>query len=129
MKRYVHEPSPIDMLQSLKNCNDVDIESSEDIIEEDEEFEEDDDDYDYYGEDTYGWEKMSRKWVEDYDGFLTDYTLWYNSRTDEWCTVFGDNDIYHPWDSDHDMDFENNEEEARSWFDTYRTDDDDDDFE
>lgn len=70
------------------------------------------------------WEKVERKQVLDFDGFVTDYTLWYNVLTDEWCTVFGDNDIYKPWNSDHDMDFENNEKEARDWFESYTTDDD-----
>ena len=71
------------------------------------------------------WEKVERKQVQDFDGFYTDYTLWYNVLTDEWCTVFGDNDIYKPWNSDHDMDFENNEQEARDWFESYSTEDED----
>ena len=61
------------------------------------------------------WVKVDHKYVEDTNGFTTDYTLWYNEETEEWCTIFGDNDLYHPWDSDHDMDFET-EEEARDWF-------------
>lgn len=65
------------------------------------------------------WEKIERKQVQDSDGFYTDYTLWYNVLTDEWCTVFGDNDLYKPWNADHDMDFESNEQEARDWFDDY----------
>lgn len=79
--------------------------------------------YDDEDEDTEGWVKVERKQVQDFDGFYTDYTLWYNEITDEWCTVFGDNDIYHPWDSTHDMDFENNESEARDWFYDYNTED------
>ena len=74
-------------------------------------------------EDTEGWVKVERKDVADFNGFYTDYTLWYNEITDEWCTVFGDNDLYHPWDSDHDMDFENNEAAARDWFYDYNTED------
>lgn len=70
------------------------------------------------------WEKVDRKQVQDFDGFYTDYTLWYNVLTDEWCTVFGDNDLYKPWNADHDMDFENNEQEARDWFESYSTEDD-----
>lgn len=80
--------------------------------------------YDDEDEDNEGWVKVERKQVQDFDGFYTDYTLWYNELTDEWCTVFGDNDLYHPWDSDHDMDFENNESEARDWFYEYSTEDD-----
>lgn len=74
------------------------------------------------------WEKVEHKQVPDSDGFYTDYTLWYNVLTDEWCTVFGDNDLYHPWDSDHDMDFEDNEEEARSWFEDYTGFDEEEDY-
>lgn len=79
--------------------------------------------YDDGPEDTQGWVKKDHKYVLDSDGFSTDYTLWYNEITDEWCTVFGDNDLYHPWDSYHDMDFENNEREAYSWFSDYSSED------
>ena len=82
--------------------------------------------YDDDEEDTEGWVFVQRKTVMDHDGFTTDYTLWYNENSDEWCTVFGDKDLYHPWDHYHDMDFESNESEARDWFDNYQTDEDHD---
>jgi len=67
---------------------------------------------------TEGWELVERKQVKDFDDFYTDYTMWRNVETGEWCTVFGDNDLYHPWDSDHDADFDT-EEEAYEWFNSY----------
>lgn len=77
--------------------------------------------YDDDEEDTEGWVKKDHKYISDFDGFRTDYTLWYNELSDEWCTIFGDNDLYHPWDSTHDEDFET-EEQAYEWFYDYDTD-------
>ena len=121
MKRYVHAATTEDMLDvfetklsQLKSVDSAcDVEAEEEVIEASW--------YDDEPEDTEGWVKIERKMVNDFDGFATDYTLWYNEITDEWCTVFGDNDLYHPWDSTHDMDFENNEKEARDWFYDYST--------
>lgn len=118
MKRYVHDKNLVDMINDLDLDTD-NIESSK-FNNQQEEIESSFDTYD----ETEGWELVRHKEVYDFDGFLTDYTLWYNSETDEWCTVFGDRDIYHPWDSDHDMDFED-EDEAQDWFDDYSSDDED----
>lgn len=115
MKRYIHPKTAAEQMieefdnKEVDSCNKV--ESSSWI---------DDDEY----EDTQGWERVESKDVQDFDGFWTKYSLWYNEEYDEWCTVFGDYDLYHPWDSDHDMDFEDNEQEARDWFESYTTDDD-----
>lgn len=95
MKRYIHEKSLIDILDDVKE--------KETVEEKDQ------------------WELIDSKLVYDSDGSTTDYSLWYNTITDEWVTIFGDIDIYHPWDSDYDMEFDN-EDEARDWFADYNTD-------
>ena len=77
-----------------------------------------DDDID--GEDmTDRYEKIDTKTVYDSDGFTTDYTLYYDHYENNYFTIFGDNDFYGPEDSYHDMDFEDNYEEAMEWFDNY----------
>lgn len=127
MKRYIHDKSAVDMLHEFEtkleemkapkfkapkfNTEQEEIESA----------------YDPYRDPAHIWEIVRSKQVYDLDGFLTDYTLWYNNETGDWCTIFGDNDLYQPWDSDHDMDFES-EDEAQDWFDDYRTEDEDDDY-
>lgn len=66
------------------------------------------------------WEKLESKSVEDWDGFLTDYTLYTNGDT--FVCIFGDSDIYNPDNSDFDFETED-ENEAYEWFDSYSTDD------
>lgn len=65
------------------------------------------------------WSLIDVKSVKDWDDFWTDYTLWYNEVTDEWVCIFGDRDLYHPENSDYDMEFDS-ESEARSWFENYQ---------
>ena len=64
------------------------------------------------------WDLVDTKYVRDFDGFMTDYTLWYNQFEDVYICVFGDRDIYYPENSDWDAEFESYEE-AREWFDDY----------
>lgn len=62
------------------------------------------------------WEEIDSKSVTDSDGFLTDYTLYFNGTT--YITMFGDKEIYEP-DIEY-ADFESDSEsEAREWFDSY----------
>lgn len=69
-----------------------------------------------YDEDRY--EKIKSKSVYDYDGFTTDYTLYFDHEDNNYFTVFGDNDLYGPED-EHDWDFGPNEDEALEWFEDY----------
>lgn len=70
------------------------------------------------------------KSVRDSDGFMTEYTMYYDSDLDRYVFVFGDTDLYDPNDGYEEFDFEcDSEREAREWFDDYTGfDDDDDDF-
>ena len=72
----------------------------------------------------YPWENKGTKEVPDpMDGFITEYSLWQNQETKEWVCIFGDTDLYNPNNSEPDVSFEQNEEEARSWFENYTTED------
>lgn len=106
MKKWIHESNPVEMLERIQDDLRSEYASEEDYLAS-------------------VWEEIRSKQVYDFDGFLTDYTLWYNNETGEWCTVFGDKDIYHPWDADHDMNFDS-EDEAQDWFDDYDADIDED---
>ena len=66
------------------------------------------------------------KQVYDNNGFLTDYTMYFDTLENRYVCVFGDNDIYRPEDGDFDWEGES-EEEAREWFDNYRGFDEEDD--
>lgn len=71
------------------------------------------------------WELVDVKSVKDSDGFYTDYTMWHNVVTDEWVCIFGDRDIYDPYNADYDYECDT-EAECREWFDYYEGFDDDD---
>lgn len=119
MKRFIHEASPVEMLDAFEERveelnSKTDITSSDYYSDEDE-------------EDLGGWEMVETKQVQDYDGFWTDYSLWYNSTVDEWVTIFGDNELYNPVNKHPDAEFGHNEDEAYEWFESYTTEDDDDD--
>ena len=112
MKRYVHEASPMDMLNAFEDrveeLKAEDIENATDIcgnLDPD--------------SDSQQFEFMDRKDVLDSDGFYTEYTLYYDVLNDRYVTVFGDSDIYRPEDGDFDMEFES-EAEALEWFDDYK---------
>lgn len=65
-----------------------------------------------------GYEYIKSKSVYDSDGFLTDYTMYYDYDTDRFIFIFGDKDIYSPYNTYPDYDCET-ESEANYWFDNY----------
>lgn len=89
------------------------------------------DEPDYIPDEMDRYEAIAHKTVYDSDGFTTDYTLYFDHDENNYFTVFGDNDLYGPEDSDHDWDFGPNEDEAFEWFEDYEgfVDDDDVDLE
>lgn len=64
------------------------------------------------------WELIATKRVKDSDGFLTDYTMYYNPVPDLYVMVFGDNELYQPEDGDWDFETES-KQEAFEWFRNY----------
>jgi hypothetical protein len=62
--------------------------------------------------------EIASKSVPDFDGFMTDYTMYMNINTGEYVFILGDKDIYTPEDGNFDWECET-EEEAREWFDSY----------
>lgn len=62
--------------------------------------------------------RIDIKNVTDSDGFLTDYTWWYDAATDQHIFIFGDSEIYTPEDSSPDWETDS-EETAREWWDNY----------
>ena len=69
------------------------------------------------------------KSVRDSDGFMTEYTMYYDSDFNKYVFVFGDTDLYDPNDGYEEFDYEcDTEKEAREWFEDYTGFDDDDDF-
>lgn len=64
-----------------------------------------------------GYTKVFHKMVEDYDGFMTDYTG-YEKPDGTYGFIFGDNDLYGPEDKNWDFECDTYEE-AVEWFDSY----------
>lgn len=64
------------------------------------------------------WERLRSKSVKDSDGFMTDYTLYYNPYENLYVCIFGDSEIYTPENSDPDFECET-AKEAEEWFDSY----------
>ena len=81
-----------------------------------------DDDQDYKDNDKEQWDLVNSKTVLDSDGFSTEYT-WYTNG-DKHIFMFGDSDIYEP-DEDYADWVTESEQEATSWFNSYRGFDDD----
>jgi hypothetical protein len=73
-------------------------------------------DSDYTYEDRY--EYIKSKSVLDSDGFTTDYTMYYDNDEDKYIFIFGDADIYDPYNSEPDWECET-EREANEWFNSY----------
>lgn len=72
-----------------------------------------DDDFEQY---TY----IKSKDVNDADGYLTEYTMYYDEVEDRYVFVFGDSDIYNPNDGYEEFDYEcDTERAADEWFDNY----------
>lgn len=74
------------------------------------------------------YEKLRTKEVMDSDGWLTDYTMYYDHLTEQYVFVFGDNDIYDPETADHDYECED-KESAYEWFENYSSTYEDEDTE
>lgn len=62
--------------------------------------------------------RIDIKHVKDSDGFLTDYTWWYDAATDQHIFIFGDSEVYTPEDSSPDWETDS-EDTAREWWDNY----------
>lgn len=78
------------------------------------------------------YEYVKSKSVEDSDGFLTDYTMYYDVLEDKYVFVFGDRDLYDPNEGYDEFDWEcDTEQEANEWYYNYEgfIDDDIDVFE
>lgn len=58
------------------------------------------------------------KTVIDADGFTTDYVLYYDSENDKWICIFGDRDVYNPYNTEPDYETDSRED-AYEWFDSY----------
>lgn len=65
-----------------------------------------------------GFYRIDIKHVKDSDGFLTDYTWWYDAATDQHIFIFGDSEVYTPEDSSPDWETDS-EETAQEWWDNY----------
>lgn len=64
------------------------------------------------------YDKLDSKRVSDFDGFLTDYTMYQRLSDGMYIFVFGDNDRYTPDNSDVDFETESYDE-AIEWFNDY----------
>ena len=62
--------------------------------------------------------RIDIKHVNDSDGFLTDYTWWYDAATDQHIFIFGDSEVYTPEDSSPDWETDS-EDTAQEWWDNY----------
>lgn len=65
------------------------------------------------------WELVKTKSVYDSDGFLTEYSMWYNKNTGAYNFIFGDSDIYTPDTADFDWEDIYDKDLADEWFDNY----------
>ena len=70
------------------------------------------------------WDLIDVKPVKDWDGFYTDYAMWYSESQDKYIFIFGDSDVYTPENSDWDWECDS-EDEANEWFNNYEGFDDD----
>lgn len=62
--------------------------------------------------------RIDIKHVKDSDGFLTDYTWWYDAATDQHIFIFGDSEVYTPEDTSPDWETDS-EDTAQEWWDNY----------
>lgn len=61
------------------------------------------------------WEKVVSKPVRDSDGFMTEYTMWFNNFDGRYVFIFGDPDIYYPENADFDWECEDYDEAVEWW--------------
>lgn len=95
----------------LRNATRKDLYASDNDIELEENPED-------YGFELPRYELLKRKYINDEDGFQTEYSLYQDFDEDRYVCVFGDSDIYTPEDGEFDAEFES-EDEAYEWFDDY----------
>lgn len=76
------------------------------------------DDYELDVEPSVEYQLVDRKYVDDSDGFQTEYS-WYKDSNGHHVFVFGDSDLYRPEDGEFDWE-EDNDEVAKEWFDNYK---------
>ena len=64
---------------------------------------------------------INSKEITDFDGFLTEYTMYYDTEEDRYVFVFGDSDLYNPNEDEYmDFDYEcESKQEATEWFNDY----------
>lgn len=64
---------------------------------------------------------IDSKEITDFDGFLTEYTMYYDTEEDRYVFVFGDGDLYNPNEDEYmDFDYEcESKQEATEWFNDY----------
>lgn len=98
--------------------NSEDEEELELNVDEEEEVDDIEDDSEEESNISERYTELAQKTVYDSDGFMTDYTLYYDTETDRFVCIFGDQDFYSPDDSDPDAEFER-EAEAYEWFNSY----------
>lgn len=104
------EPEDVDIAR-LSDGEDVDsILSACSVKSSEDEF------YDEYDDES-EWEEVTSKMVRDFDGFMTEYTMYVNPEG-RYIFMFGDRDLYRPDDTFADWECDS-EEEAYEWFDNY----------
>lgn len=81
-------------------------------IDEEEEIDEPEEDIDSQ------FAELARKTVYDAGGFMTDYTLYLDRKSDRYICIFGDQDFYRPGETTPDAEFEKRED-AEEWFSVY----------
>ena len=64
------------------------------------------------------YEYIDSKQVLDSDGFVTEYTMYFDTLDNKYVFVFGDSDLYKPEDEDFDWECETRDE-AEAWFNAY----------
>ena len=64
------------------------------------------------------YELIERKSIRDSDGFMTEYSMYFDHEEGRYVFVYGDSDIYYPEDEDFDYECEDINE-AYEWFESY----------
>jgi len=74
------------------------------------------------------WELKDKKDIKDWDGFITEYSWYYNNETKMHVMIYGDSDLYTPENTDPDFETED-AKEAEDWFLNYENEDEDEELE
>ena len=75
-------------------------------------------DEDWGSDELDGYSLIRTKQVCDSDGFMTDYTMYYDYTNDKYICIFGDTDLYNPENTEPDFECDT-EAEANEWFRSY----------